>query len=74
MYVTAFREPTASLRFSSRALLTYPSEVRILMRSGPTASWQVIDSLRYEDEAELQKLLADDPTLIPVADIRRAAH
>jgi hypothetical protein len=46
--------------------------MRILMRSGPTGSWRAVESLRYDGEAELQKLLADDPTLIPVADIRSA--
>jgi hypothetical protein len=43
--------------------------MRILMRSQAHPQWGVVDSLTYQDEAELQKLLADDPTLIPVADI-----
>jgi hypothetical protein len=44
--------------------------MRILMRSANQGLWTTAESLRYEGEKDLQKLLADDPTLIPVADIR----
>src|SRR5690348_14125305 len=45
--------------------------MRILIRSQANSKWAVVDSLTYQNEAELQQLLADDPTLIPVADIRQ---
>src|SRR5688500_742539 len=45
--------------------------MRILMRSQAQPQWTVVDSLTYQGEVELQQLLGDDPTLIPVTDIRQ---
>ena len=44
--------------------------MRILWRTPGTKEWELVESVGYGLEAELQDLLAESPSLIPVADIR----
>jgi len=47
--------------------------MKILMRSQGSKDWKVVDSARYRAETELQDLLSDSPSLIPVDEIREGA-
>ena len=44
--------------------------MRILIRDNETKEWKFAESVRAKAEAELQKLLAESPSLIPVSEIR----
>lgn len=44
--------------------------MKILIRSNETKKWNFAESVRPKAEAELQKLLANSPSLIPVDEIR----
>ena len=44
--------------------------MRILIRHTHRPSWDLVESTDYSDEAELQKLLAESPSLIPVHELR----
>lgn len=44
--------------------------MKILVRSQGTKDWQMVDSVSYREEADLQHLLAESPSLIPVDEIR----
>ena len=44
--------------------------MRIAIRSATTGAWRLVESADYDNEAELQKLLAESPSLIPVDEIR----
>ena len=44
--------------------------MKILLRHGNRENWKLVQSFTYGDEAELQKLLADSPDLIPAMDMR----
>ena len=47
--------------------------VRILQRVKGVKGWKVIESAEYRGEAELQHLLNESPSLIPIDDIREGA-
>jgi hypothetical protein len=47
--------------------------VRILVRGSESNQWRLVDSADYDNEAELQELLAESPSLIPVGEIREDA-
>lgn len=47
--------------------------MRIAIRSATTGEWRLVESADYGNEAELQKLLAESPALIPVDEIREEA-
>jgi hypothetical protein len=44
--------------------------MKILLRDQKTKKWEPIDSANYSAEHELQKLLAETPSLIPIGEIR----
>jgi hypothetical protein len=44
--------------------------MKILLRNQSTKKWEPIDSANYSVEHELQKLLAETPSLIPISEIR----
>ena len=44
--------------------------MKILIRNGIQENWKIVESFAYGNEAELQKLLADSPDLIPAQDMR----
>ncbi len=44
--------------------------MRILVRSTESTEWKLVESADYSAEAELQELLAESPSLIPVNEIR----
>jgi len=44
--------------------------MRILIRNNKTQEWELAESITARAEAELQKLLAESPSLIPVDEIR----
>ena len=44
--------------------------MKILLRHGKSEAWNMVESTKYEDEKELQKLLADSPSLISIDDVR----
>jgi RecB family endonuclease NucS len=44
--------------------------MKILLRDQDTKKWEPIDSVNYSAEHELQKLLAETPSLIPISEIR----
>ena len=44
--------------------------MKILIRSGKTEEWTVVESASYSAEAELQNLLASSPSLLPLDEIR----
>jgi hypothetical protein len=44
--------------------------VRIAVRSAASGEWKLVESADYDDEAELQTLLAESPSLILVDEIR----
>lgn len=44
--------------------------MKILIRDDENKNWKIVDSAAYDNESELQKLLADSPDLIPVNDLR----
>ena len=44
--------------------------MRIAIRSATTGEWRLVESADYDKEAELQKLLAGSPSLIPAGEIR----
>src|SRR5687768_15384701 len=45
----------------------------ILIRKMLDGDWKPVESARYVDEAELQRLLEQSPSLIPVTDIQAQA-
>lgn len=47
--------------------------MKIVVRTSDGQGWHTVDSVGYEAEEELQKLLAESPSLIPVGDIREGA-
>jgi len=47
--------------------------LRIMLRDKGIVGWQHVESVPFTEEAELQKLLAEDPTVIPVDDIEDGA-
>ena len=47
--------------------------MRIVARRGSGADWRFLESVGYGAEDELQALLAESPSLIPVADVREDA-
>lgn len=47
--------------------------MRIVARSEKGADWRVLESVGYDAERELQALLAETPSLIPIADVRVGA-
>jgi len=47
--------------------------MRILIRNKKTREWKFAESIGAKAEAELQKLLAESPSLIPVGEIREGA-
>ena len=47
--------------------------MRIVVRTSDEQGWQTVDSVGYGAEKELQMLLAESPSLIPVGDIREGA-
>lgn len=44
--------------------------MKIIIRNNQTKEWKFIESARAKAEAELQKLLAESPSLMPVGEIR----
>ena len=44
--------------------------MRILIRNSKTKEWKFAESIRAKAEAELQKLLVESPSLVPVDEIR----
>jgi len=44
--------------------------MKIIIRNNQTEEWKFIESARAKAEAELQKLLAESPSLMPVGEIR----
>ena len=44
--------------------------MRIVVKSAASGEWKLVESADYDNEAELQKLLAESPSLIPVDEIR----
>ena len=44
--------------------------MKIIIRDNQTKEWKFIESARAKAEAELQKLLAESPSLMPVGEIR----
>jgi hypothetical protein len=44
--------------------------MRIVVRSAQSKEWKLVESADYDDEAEMQKLLAESPSLIPMDEIR----
>ena len=44
--------------------------MKILLRNQPSKKWEAVDSADYKAEHELQKLLAETPSLIPIGEIR----
>ena len=47
--------------------------MKILLRHGKSEAWNMVESAKYQDENELQKLLADSPSLISIDDVRPGA-
>ena len=47
--------------------------MKILLRNSDQENWQLVSSVSYINEKELQKLLGDSPDLIPVRDMREEA-
>ena len=47
--------------------------MKIVVRTSDGPGWHTVDSVGYEAEEELQKLLAGSPSLVPVGDIREDA-
>ncbi len=47
--------------------------MKILIRGKRNEKWQVVQSMAYEAESELQRLLAEDPSLIAFNEIREGA-
>lgn len=47
--------------------------MKILLRSGNQKNWKLVNSFSYDNETELQKLLAESPDLIPAQDMREGA-
>lgn len=47
--------------------------MKILIRNDKRQKWQVVESAAFGNEAELQKLLADEPTLISMDEVRQGA-
>jgi RecB family endonuclease NucS len=44
--------------------------MKILLRNQSIKKWEPIDSADYSAEHELQRLLAETPSLIPISEIR----
>jgi hypothetical protein len=47
--------------------------MKILLRHGKSEEWNMVESAKYQDENELQKLLADSPSIISIGDVRPGA-
>ena len=47
--------------------------MKILLRHGKGEAWNMVESAKYQNENELQKLLADSPSLISIDDVRSGA-
>ena len=47
--------------------------MKILLRNGKSEEWNMVESAKYQDESELQKLLAETPSLISIDDVRPGA-
>ncbi|AGK61166.1 hypothetical protein Asulf_01167 [Archaeoglobus sulfaticallidus PM70-1] len=47
--------------------------MKILIRSDDSKNWKPVESIDTKAEAELQKLLIESPSLIPVDEIREGA-
>jgi hypothetical protein len=47
--------------------------MKILIRNQKSKGWKMVESVGYGAEAELQDLLANSPSLIPVSEIREGA-
>ena len=47
--------------------------MKILLRHGNGEEWNMVESAKYQDEKELQKLLANSPSLISIDDVRPGA-
>src|SRR5687767_14790951 len=45
-------------------------KMKILLRHGKDEEWHMVESAKYQNENELQKLLADSPSLISINDVR----
>ena len=48
--------------------------MKILLRHGKSEEWNMVESAKYQNEDELQKLLADSPSLISIDDVRPGAE
>ena len=44
--------------------------MKILLRNQPSKKWEAVESADYKAEHELQRLLAETPSLIPIGEIR----
>ena len=44
--------------------------MRILIRSTQGTGWKAVESVAYSAETELQQLLAESPSLVPIQDIQ----
>jgi hypothetical protein len=47
--------------------------MKILARTKPDKVWKLVESAAYDGEKELQKLLAESPSLISIQDVREGA-
>jgi len=47
--------------------------MKILLRNGNQKNWKLVNSFSYDNETELQKLLAESPNLIPAQDMREGS-
>ncbi len=47
--------------------------MKILLRHGKKEDWKMVESAAYQNEAELQRLLAESPSLIGIDDVRPGA-
>ncbi len=47
--------------------------MKILMRNQKNEKWQVVQSAAYGNEAELQKLIVEEPSLISIDEVRQGA-
>lgn len=47
--------------------------MRIVMCNNQTKEWKFIESIRAKAQTELQKLLAESPSLVPISEIREGA-